>query len=187
MGTSVDGDRVRQCLWQDAEREDLDLGTQSREVRDPRARKEFFRKAVEAGVVGVKVDFPPACNREVSNWYYDVAKDAADAHLLVDFHGANKPTGMDRTWPNVLTREGLRGHEYQITRSRRLLHPDHDVILPFTVILRGRAITRPLYLRPRNCKVLGGTSSRRRSSSRRRFCALAGIRKSTWPIPRETC
>ena len=54
----------------------------SREVRDPQARKEFFRKAVEAGVVGVKIDFPPACNREVSNWYYDVAKDAADVHLL---------------------------------------------------------------------------------------------------------
>lgn len=109
----------------------------SREVRDPQARKEFFRKAVEAGVVGVKIDFPPACNREVSNWYYDTAKDAADVHLLVDFHGANKPTGMDRTWPNVLTREGVRGHEYQITRYRRLLQPDHDVILPFTRYIAG--------------------------------------------------
>ena len=109
----------------------------SREVRDPQARKEFFRKAVEAGVVGVKIDFPPACSREVSNWYYDVAKDAADAHLLVDLHGANKPTGMDHTWPNVLTREGLRGHEYQITRYRRLLQPDHDVILPFTRYIAG--------------------------------------------------
>lgn len=109
----------------------------SREVRDPQARKEFLRKAVEAGVVGVKIDFPPACSREVSNWYYEVAKDAADAHLLVDFHGANKPTGMDRTWPNVLTREGLRGHEYQITRYRRLLQPDHHVILPFTRYIAG--------------------------------------------------
>lgn len=109
----------------------------SQEVRDSQARKEFFRKAVEAGVAGVKIDFPPACNREVSNWYYDVAKDAADVHLLVDFHGANKPTGMDRTWPNVLTREGVRGHEYQITRYRRLLQPDHDVILPFTRYIAG--------------------------------------------------
>lgn len=109
----------------------------SREVRDPQARKELFRRAVEAGVVGVKLDFPPACNRDVSNWYYDTAKDAADVHLLVDFHGANKPTGMDRTWPNVLTREGVRGHEYQITRYRRLLQPDHDVILPFTRYIAG--------------------------------------------------
>jgi alpha-glucosidase len=109
----------------------------SQEVRDPQARKAFFRKAVEAGVVGVKIDFPPACNREVSNWYYEAAKDAAEAHLLVDFHGANKPTGMNRTWPNVLTREGVRGHEYQITRYQRLLQPDHDVILPFTRYIAG--------------------------------------------------
>ena len=115
----------------------------SREVRDPQARKEFFRKAVEAGVVGIKIDFPPACNRAVSNWYFETAKDAADLHLLVDFHGANKPTGMDRTWPNVLTREGVRGHEYQITRYKRLLQPDHDVILPFTRYIAGPADYTP--------------------------------------------
>jgi alpha-glucosidase len=121
----------------------------SREVRDPQARKEFFRKTVEAGVVGVKIDFPPACNRDVSNWYYDVAKDAADAHLLVDFHGANKPTGMERTWPNVLSREGVRGHEYQITRYRRLLQPDHDVILPFTRYVAGPGDYTPTVFTPK--------------------------------------
>jgi alpha-glucosidase len=104
----------------------------SREVRDPQARKEFFRKAVEAGVVGVKIDFPPPRSRAVANWYFDTAKDAAAARLMVDFHGANKPSGMHRTWPNVLTREGVRGHEYQITRYRRLLEPDHDVTAPFS-------------------------------------------------------
>ena len=109
----------------------------SRFVRDPQARKEFFRKAVEAGVVGVKIDFPPPCNRTVANWYFDTAKDAADAHLMIDFHGANKPSGMDRTWPNVITREGVRGHEYQITRYHRVPQPDHDVILPFTRYIVG--------------------------------------------------
>jgi alpha-glucosidase len=109
----------------------------SRYVRDPQERKEFFRKAVEAGVVGVKIDFPPPCNRTVANWYFDTAKDAADAHLMVDFHGANKPSGMDRTWPNVITREGVRGHEYQITRYHRFPQPDHDVILPFTRYIAG--------------------------------------------------
>ena len=115
----------------------------SQEVRDPQARKEFFVKAVEAGAVGVKIDFPPACNREISNWYYDVAKDAAEVHLLVDFHGANKPTGMDRTWPNVLTREAVQGRRYQITRYKRLLQPDHDVILPFTRYIVGPADYTP--------------------------------------------
>ena len=109
----------------------------SRFVRDPQARKEFFRKAVEAGVVGVKIDFPPPCSRAVANWYFDTAKDAADAHLMVDYHGANKPSGMDRTWPNVITREGVRGHEYQITRYHRVPEPDHDVILPFTRYIAG--------------------------------------------------
>lgn len=56
---------------------------------------------------------------------------------MVDFNGANKPTGMERTWPNVLTREGVRGHEWQMTRYRRILDPGHDTILPFTRYLAG--------------------------------------------------
>src|SRR5579859_3714125 len=109
----------------------------SRTVQDPQARKEYFQKAVEAGVVGIKIDFPPPCSREVANWYFETAKDAADMHLMADFHGANKPSGMQRTWPNVITREGVRGHEYQITRYHRVPEPDHDVILPFTRYLAG--------------------------------------------------
>ena len=109
----------------------------SRTVRDPKARREYFRKAAESGVVGIKIDFPPPCSREVANWYFDTAKDAADMDLMVDFHGANKPSGMQRTWPNVVTREGVRGHEYQITRYHRVPQPDHDVILPFTRYLAG--------------------------------------------------
>jgi alpha-glucosidase len=113
------------------------LWVHSNEVKDAEARRAYFRKAVEAGVVGVKIDFPPACNRWWSNWYYDTARDAADFKLLVDFHGANKPTGFERTWPNVLTREGVRGHEYHITRYGRLQEPAHDTILPFTRYIAG--------------------------------------------------
>jgi len=109
----------------------------SREVKDADARQAYFRKVADAGVVGVKIDFPPACNRWWSNWYIDTARDAAALHLMLDFHGAVKPTGTERTWPNVLTREGIRGHEYHITRYRRRLDPDHDVILPFTRLLAG--------------------------------------------------
>jgi alpha-glucosidase len=92
---------------------------------------------VQAGVAGVKIDFPPPTDRWWSTWYWDTARDAAAHHLLVDFHGATKPTGMERTWPNVLTREGVRGHEYQITRYKRLLKPEHDTILPFTRYVVG--------------------------------------------------
>jgi alpha-glucosidase len=109
----------------------------SKLVKDPEARKEYFRKAVEAGVVGVKIDFPPPTDHWWATWYWDTARDAAAAHLMLDFHGATKPTGMSRTWPNVLTREGVRGHEYQITRYHRRLEPEHDVILPFTRYVAG--------------------------------------------------
>jgi len=115
----------------------------SREVRDADARKAYFRKAADAGVVGVKIDFPQACNRSWANWYIDTARDAAAVHLMLDFHGAVKPTGTERTWPNVLTREGIRGHEYHITRYHRKLDPDHDVILPFTRYLAGPADYTP--------------------------------------------
>jgi alpha-glucosidase len=109
----------------------------SRTLLDSQQRREYLRKAVNAGVVGVKIDFPPPASREIANWYFDTAKDAAAMHLMVDFHGANKPTGMQRTWPNVITREGVRGHEYQITRYHRVPEADHDVILPFTRYVAG--------------------------------------------------
>lgn len=113
------------------------LWVHSNEVKDPEARKAYFRKAAEAGIAGVKIDFPPPCNRWWSNWYYDTARDAAAFKLLVDFHGATKPTGMERTWPNALTREGVRGHEWHMTRYKRVLEPAHDTILPFTRYIAG--------------------------------------------------
>lgn len=113
------------------------LWVHSNEVKEPEARRAYFRKAVEAGIVGVKIDFPPECDRWWSNWYNDTARDAADFKLLVDFHGANKPTGLERTWPNVLTREGVRGHEWHMTRYGRILEPAHDTILPFTRYVAG--------------------------------------------------
>ena len=129
----------------------------SRFVTDAQARKEFFRKAVDAGVVGVKIDFPTPASRTVSNWYFETAKDAADAHLMVDFHGANKPSGMERTWPNVITREGVRGHEYQITRYHRVPQPDHDVILPFTRYIAGPGDYTPTVFAP--SELMGNTWS----------------------------
>jgi alpha-glucosidase len=50
---------------------------------------------------------------------------------------------MERTWPNVLTREGIRGHEYHIARLNRVLEPQHDVILPFTRFVTGAADYTP--------------------------------------------
>lgn len=64
----------------------------------------LFRKG---GVVGIKVDFMDRDDQEMVNFYSRLTKLAAENHLMVDLHGAYKPTGLERTYPNLLTREGV--------------------------------------------------------------------------------
>ncbi|HEY2015797.1 MAG TPA: glycoside hydrolase family 97 catalytic domain-containing protein, partial [Bryobacteraceae bacterium] len=87
------------------------------------------------GVAGVKVDFMDRSDQWMVNWYRMVAKKAADHHLLIDFHGAFKPDGLRRTYPNVLTREGVMGAEYNKWSARET--PKHNVTLAFTRMLAG--------------------------------------------------
>ncbi len=87
------------------------------------------------GLAGVKIDFMDRDDQEMVNWYHTVIKAAAAHHLMVDFHGAYKPTGTQRTYPNQITREGVLGEEYAKFSTR--LTPEHDVTLPFTRMLAG--------------------------------------------------
>jgi alpha-glucosidase len=82
------------------------------------------------GIAGVKIDFMDRDDQEMVDFYERVAKTAAKYHLLVDFHGAYKPTGWNRTYPNVITREGVLGNEYNKWSNR--VTPEHTVTLPFT-------------------------------------------------------
>ena len=59
----------------------------------------------ELGVVGAKIDFFDHEAKEVIDLYETLLRKAAEHQILVDFHGANKPTGRERTWPNELVRE----------------------------------------------------------------------------------
>jgi alpha-glucosidase len=113
------------------------LWVHSNEVSDAARRTNFLERAVAAGVVGVKIDFMPDANVRWVNWYDETLRDAAAKKLMVDFHGANKPVGRDRTWPNEMTRESVRGHEWHILRYHRTLPPEHDCILPFTRYVIG--------------------------------------------------
>jgi len=70
----------------------------------------------------------------------------------VNFHGANKPVGRERTWPNEMTREAVRGHEYHILRFRRTLPPQQDCILPFTRYVIGPADYTPTVFNPRELR-----------------------------------
>ena len=66
---------------------------------------------------------------------YEAAQKTAEHHLLIDFHGSYKPDGLGRTYPNALTREGVRGMEND--KWSKDITPDHDVTLPFTRMVAG--------------------------------------------------
>jgi alpha-glucosidase len=87
------------------------------------------------GVAGLKIDFIERDDQAGIDWYYRVAELAARHHLMLDFHGATKPTGIERTWPNVLGYEAVLGMEQSKAGSRD--NPDHHVMLPFTRMLGG--------------------------------------------------
>ena len=87
------------------------------------------------GVKGVKVDFMQRDDQKIVNFYHEAAQKTADHHLLIDFHGSYKPDGLGRTYPNALTREGVRGMEN--SKWSKDITPEHDVILPFTRLVAG--------------------------------------------------
>ena len=87
------------------------------------------------GVKGIKVDFMQRDDQWMVNYYHKIAKEAAKRHLLVDFHGAYKPTGLRRAYPNVLTREGILGLEHN--KWSRNVTPEHNVTIPFIRMLAG--------------------------------------------------
>ena len=112
----------------------------------------FLDRAVAAGVAGVKIDFEPEANVRWVNWYDETLRAAADRKLMVDFHGANKPIGRERIWPNEITRESIRGHEYHILRYNRTLPPPHDCILPFTRFVIGPGDYTPTVFNPKELR-----------------------------------
>ncbi|HNV03529.1 MAG TPA: glycoside hydrolase family 97 catalytic domain-containing protein, partial [Vicinamibacterales bacterium] len=87
------------------------------------------------GVKGIKVDFMQREDQWMVNYYERVAREAAARRLLVDFHGSYKPTGLYRTWPNVITSEGVLGLEQ--SKWGDMASPDHAVTFPFMRMLAG--------------------------------------------------
>ena len=96
---------------------------------------EAFALYEKWGIAGVKIDFMDSDDQEMVNFYARTVKKAAEHHLAVDFHGAFKPTGLRRTYPNLLTREGVMGNEYNKWSTR--VTPTHKVTIPFTRMLAG--------------------------------------------------
>jgi alpha-glucosidase len=103
-------------------------------------RNGAFKKAFpiyhQWGIAGIKIDFMDRDDQYMVNWYHDIIKCAAENQLLVDFHGAYKPDGIIRTWPNMITREGVMGNEYYKFSDK--MSPEHNVKLAFTRMLAGQ-------------------------------------------------
>ena len=109
------------------------LWKHSRDLQTPAARREFFELCQKNGAAGAKIDFLDHEAKEVIDHYDAILREAAAHRIMVNFHGANKPTGLDRTWPNELTREGVYGFEHRGTAP----WGPHNATVPFTRYLAG--------------------------------------------------
>ena len=87
------------------------------------------------GVKGIKVDFMQRDDQPLMNFYHKVCREAAKRKMLVDFHGALRPATMTRTWPNLISTEGVRGLEQN--KWSKYSNPEHNVTVPFTRMFLG--------------------------------------------------
>ena len=83
----------------------------------------------EWGIKGLKIDFINRSDQEASNFYWKAAKKAAEYKMVLDFHGAYRPDGLRRAYPNVLTREAL--VEFEQNGGTYKDNPDNRLMLPF--------------------------------------------------------
>lgn len=87
------------------------------------------------GVAGIKVDFMQRDDQDMVHYYWKVAQAAAQHKLLVSFHGAYKPAGLERAYPNTITREGVKGLEWNKWSTEST--PTHNLTLPFIRMVAG--------------------------------------------------
>jgi alpha-glucosidase len=112
-----------------------------RNLGTAREREDFFSLLSRLGVAGAKIDFFDHEAKEIIDLYQALLRSAAEHKIMVEFHGANKPAGESRTWPNELTREAVRGLEYRSMSLRSA----HNTTLPFTRFLAGHADYTPVH------------------------------------------
>ncbi len=106
----------------------------SKDVNQNSAYKKAFPLYKKWGIAGVKIDFMEREDQEMVNWYREIIKSTAENQLILDFHGAYKPDGIIRTYPNMITREGVMGNEFYKFGD---MNAEHNVKLAFTRMLAG--------------------------------------------------
>ena len=106
------------------------------------------------GVKGVKIDFMQRNDQLMVNFYHETAKSAARRQLLVDYHGAFKPSGLRRAYPNVISYEGVKGNENNKWSAD--VTPRHNVTIPFIRMPAGPMDYTPgamVNTQPRNHRI----------------------------------
>jgi hypothetical protein len=99
----------------------------------PESRTREFSVLKEMGVSGIKVDFFGGDGRSMIEYYLDILADAHRFGLMVNFHGSTYPRGWQRTYPNLMNMEGVRGFEYiTFDQANADAAPSHCCVLPFT-------------------------------------------------------
>ncbi len=118
----------------------LILYVDRRQVR--RERERMFKMFEEWGVVGVKIGFVDVGPQTETAWITDTIELAAKHHLMLNIHDGYRSTGLSRTWPNLMTVEGIRGNEHFPTAA-------HNCTLPFTRYIAGVGDYTVCYYDPR--------------------------------------
>lgn len=125
---------VRLFLWYNSGGPHNRVAEQPRDrMHERRVRRAELAKIADWGIAGVKVDFFHSDKQDGIARYLDILQDAADHRIMVNFHGCTIPRGWTRTWPHLMTMEGVRGAEtYLFDAGFPAVAPRHNTILPFT-------------------------------------------------------
>ena len=139
VNPAVDMDEVRRFAKEKNVR--LWLWLYFADVERNQAFERAFALYQDWGIAGIKIDFMDRDDQPMVQWYGKITQAAAQHHLMVNFHGAYKTAGYNRTYPNQITREGILGNEYNRWSAR--VTPAHKLTLPFTRFLEGPADFTP--------------------------------------------
>lgn len=130
-------------------------------MNDPEKRKAEMERISALGVKGIKVDFFDTDKQGIVALYPAILADAARYHLMVDLHGASLPRGLDRTYPNLMTTEAVRGAETLGRQDRCDKAARHNAMLPFTRNVVGSMDYTPVTF---SNKIRQGVEAFRRTS-----------------------
>ena len=120
-----------------------------------------FGRLKQMGIKGVKIDFFGGDGQSMIKYYIDILNDAAQFQLLVNFHGATLPRGWERTFPNLVTMEAIKGFEFvTFSQGDGDAQPNHAAMLPFT-----RNAFDPMDFTPMNLYKIETSKTQRKTTS----------------------